>query len=112
MKQLEKVVDVEHVLKILKEEKKVAPDATIKQIPFYKPKVGGLCVDGYSARIGIHEVLPVTHEIRNLILKGSPAEDIETQAKKEGMLTMIEDGIYKAALGITTIDEVLRVVAE
>jgi type II secretory ATPase GspE/PulE/Tfp pilus assembly ATPase PilB-like protein len=45
-------------------------------------------------------------------LKGSPAEEIENQAKKEGMLTMLEDGIYKAALGITTIDEVLRVVAE
>ena len=69
-------------------------------------------LDGYSSRIGIHEVLPVTHEIRNLIVKGSPAEEIETQAKKEGMLTMAEDGIYKAACGITTIEEVLRVVSE
>ena len=112
MKQLEKAVDINHVLEILKAENKVPPKATIKQIPFYKPKIGGQCPDGFSARIGIHEILPVTHEIRNLILKGSPAEEIETQAKKEGMLTMLEDGIYKAALGITTIDEVLRVVAE
>jgi type IV pilus assembly protein PilB len=112
IKQLEKAVDVEHVLNVLKEEKKIPPKATLKQVPFYKPKIGGMCPDGFSARIGIHEVLPVTHELRNLILKGSPAEEIENQAKKEGMLTMLEDGIYKAALGITTIDEVLRVVAE
>jgi type II secretory ATPase GspE/PulE/Tfp pilus assembly ATPase PilB-like protein len=112
IKQLEKAVDVEHVLSVLKEEKKIPPKATLKQVPFYKPKIGGMCPDGFSARIGIHEVLPVTHELRNLILKGSPAEEIENQAKKEGMLTMLEDGIYKAALGITTIDEVLRVVAE
>ena len=110
--QLEKAVDVNHVLDVLKEEKKIPPKATIKQVPFYKPKIGGQCPDGYSQRIGIHEVLPVSHEIRNLIIKGAPAEEIEVQAKKEGMLTMIEDGIYKAACGITTIDEVLRVVAE
>jgi type II secretory ATPase GspE/PulE/Tfp pilus assembly ATPase PilB-like protein len=62
--------------------------------------------------MGIHEILPVSHGIRDLILKGSPADEIEEQAKKEGMLTMLEDGIYKAARGITTIEEVLRVVTE
>lgn len=112
VKQLEKVVDIEHMLSILREEKRVPPKATIKQVPFYKPKENGMCPDGYSSRIGIHEILPVTHAIRDLIVKGAPAEEIEAQAKREGMLTMVEDGIFKAAEGITTIEEVLRVIAE
>jgi type II secretory ATPase GspE/PulE/Tfp pilus assembly ATPase PilB-like protein len=62
--------------------------------------------------MGIHEILNVSRGIRDLILKGSPADEIEAAAKKEGMLTMLEDGIYKAARGITTIEEVLRVVTE
>ncbi len=110
--QLEKQVDLERVLSALKEEKRVSPKASMKGVPFYKPKVGGLCPDGYASRIGIHEVLPVTHGIRELILKGSPGDEIETAAKKEGMLTMIEDGIFKAACGTTTIEEVLRVITE
>jgi len=47
-----------------------------------------------------------------MIIKGAPALDLEAQAKKEGMVTMIEDGMIKAAQGITTIEEVLRVVSE
>jgi type IV pilus assembly protein PilB len=112
IKELEKSVDLTRILDALKEEKKIPPKATIKDVPFFKPKENGESPTGYASRIGIHEILPVTHEIRNLIIKGSPAEEIETQAKKEGMLSMIEDGIYKAACGITTIDEVLRVVSE
>ena len=69
-------------------------------------------MDGYSGRIGIHEVLKVTSTIKELIMKGSTSEEIEEQAKTEGMLTMIEDGIFKAAQGITTIEEVLRVITE
>ena len=109
---LEKKVDLERILSVLKEEKHLPAKATIKDIPFFKPKENGETAEGYKARIGIHEILPVSHEIRNLILKGAPGDDIEAQAKHEGMLTMLEDGIYKAALGITTIEEVLRVVSE
>ena len=45
-------------------------------------------------------------------MKGATSDEIEDQAKKEGMLTMIEDGIVKAVQGTTTIEEVLRVIAE
>ena len=112
IKELEEKVDIEKVLNTLKEEGKVPKTATIKTIKFKKPKETADCPDGYASRIGIHEILSVTPEIRELILKGAPADDIEEQAKKEGMFTMIEDGIYKAALGVTTIEEVLRVVSE
>jgi len=51
-------------------------------------------------------------EIRERIIKGADADDIASQSKKEGMLTMIEDGIFKAATGITTIEEVFRVITD
>jgi len=54
----------------------------------------------------------VTTSIKDLIIKGSSQDEIEIQAKKEGMATMLEDGILKAVQGFTTLEEVLRVVSE
>jgi type IV pilus assembly protein PilB len=99
-------------MKCLYEEKLVKPEVTIDDIPFYQPKASAECPDGYSTRIGIHEVLKVTSSIRDLILKSASSDEIEAQARSEGMLTMLEDGLYKAARGTTSIEEVLRVVAE
>ncbi len=112
LEELEKKVDMERILEVLKEEGHLPAKATKKDIPFYKPHEGGESPDGYTSRMGIHEILNVSHGIRDLILKGAPADEIEEAAKKEGMLTMLEDGIYKAARGITTIEEVLRVITE
>lgn len=109
---LKKVVDMNRVLKFLKEEKIVDEKDTWETISFYKPKASPECADGYKGRAGIHEVLKISTSIRDLIMKGGTAEEIEKQAKEEGMMTMIEDGIFKAAQGITTIEEVLRVVTE
>ena len=109
---LAKSVDLERVLLALKEEKIVDKSATWEKIPFYKPKATSESEDGYSGRIGIHEILKVTATIRELVMKGSTSDQIEDQAKKEGMLTMIEDGIFKAVMGVTTIEEVLRVISE
>jgi type IV pilus assembly protein PilB len=46
------------------------------------------------------------------MLKGGADDQLEKQARSEGMLTMSEDGIFKAAQGISTIEEVLRVITE
>jgi type II secretory ATPase GspE/PulE/Tfp pilus assembly ATPase PilB-like protein len=54
----------------------------------------------------------MTSTIRDLIMKGATTQQIEEQAKKEGMITMLEDGIFKCVMGLTTIEEVLRVVTE
>jgi type IV pilus assembly protein PilB len=110
--QLEKIVDGGAVLKALKDEKSVGKDATWKNIPFYKPVENGQTVSGYGGRIGIYEVMPVTSTIKELIMANATGDAIEAQAKKEGMLTMSEDGIFRAAQGMTTIEEVLRVVTE
>ncbi|MPN59714.1 hypothetical protein SDC9_207436 [bioreactor metagenome] len=63
----------------------------------------------YKGRIGIFEVMPISPEISNLILKRSSSAEIEEMAIKQGMLLMKQDGYLKALNGITTIEEVLRV---
>ncbi|PIR85133.1 hypothetical protein COU15_01860 [Candidatus Kaiserbacteria bacterium CG10_big_fil_rev_8_21_14_0_10_45_20] len=112
IKQLERQVDIEKVLNVLKEEDRIEKKATIETISFYRPKQTDECPDGYTSRVGIHEVLAVTPAIRDLIIKEATADEIEAAAKKEGMLSMVEDGIFKAAAGVTSIEEVLRVINE
>ena len=90
----------------------MAGNASWNSIPLYHAKENQECPDGYKGRLGIHEVLPVSPSIKEMVLAHGTADDIEGQARKEGMLTMVEDGIYKAAMGQTTIEEVLRVVSE
>ena len=67
---------------------------------------------GYAGRIGIREVLEISNEIRQLIMDRASAQDIKEAAVKGGMTTMLEDGIAKAAQGITTVEEVLRIIHE
>jgi len=109
---ISKYCDLNRILKILREEKLAKPGQPITKIPFYRPKPTKECPDGYKGRIGIFEVLPVTQTIKELIVKEATADEIEEQAKKEGMRTMVEDGFVKAVQGITTIEEVLRVIIE
>lgn len=111
-KTLGNVVDLDRMLEILKKEKVVDPDATWDKVPFYKPVPSEESENGYKGRLGIHEVLKVTPTIKEMILKGSSADEVEVQAKKEGMVTMLEDGIFLACQGKTSTEEVLRVVSE
>ncbi len=112
LKELGKLVDLERVLSQLKAENIIGVKDTWEKVPFYKPNKEGDSSNGYSGRIGIHEVLKMTVSIKELILKGSSQDEIENQAKKEGMATMLEDGILKAVQGYTSLEEVLRVVSE
>ena len=111
-KALEKVLDLERVIKFLKLENIVRADATWETIPFYKPKPSDESTDGYKERIGIHEVMSISSSIKEMILKGSSVDEIESRAKEEGMMTMLEDGIFLAVQGVTSTEEVLRVVSE
>ncbi len=109
---LAKSVDLEKVLAVLQSEKIVPKNVGWEKIPFFQPMPSGESNDGYKGRVGIHETLKVSNAVKEMVMKGSTAKEIEDQAKKEGMLTMLEDGIYKAVLGVTTIEEVFRVVSE
>ena len=65
---------------------------------------------GYKGRIGIYEVMTMNQEIEKLILGGQASEyDMRDNAKKNGMITMAQDGLLKALDGITSVEEVFRV---
>jgi general secretion pathway protein E len=76
----------------------------------YRPHGCDACGDtGYSGRIAIVEILLMSDEIRELVLKRSDVGDIARVAERQGMVTMRDDGLKKAVAGFTTIEEVLRV---
>jgi len=81
------------------------------QIKLYKGR--GNCQEcgdtGYYGRIGIFEVLRVTPTINKLVLQEATAKDIYNQAVTEGFINMKQDGFLKALVGITTLEEVIRV---
>jgi len=109
---LDEVIDMDRLLEFLKKEKAVEAKATWKTIPFYKAVPTPECESGYKGRIGIHEILHLNDEMKQIIMSGATESDMEKLAKKGGMLTMIEDGIFKAVQGITTTEEVLRVISD
>lgn len=112
IKNLEKYCDLGRIEEILKQEKILQDNQSLKDISFYRPKPSKDNPEGYKGRIGIYESLLVSETIKEMIVKESTAVQIQKQAQKEGMRTMIEDGFIKAAQGITSIEEVLRVIME
>ncbi len=112
IKSLAKVIDLDRVLSFLKTENIIGDKDTWDKIPFYKAVKISEFEDGYSNRIGMHEVLKITNTIKEMIIAGKSQDDIEIRAKKEGMMTMLEDGVFQAVLGVTTLEEVFRVVSE
>jgi type IV pilus assembly protein PilB len=66
---------------------------------------------GYKGRMGIYEVFGITDAIQELILRRATSTEIQEQAQKEGMITMMQDGYLKALSGQTTLMEVNRVAA-
>ncbi len=110
--QLDKTVDLDKVLSYLKSQNIIEKNKNWKDIPFYKPKPSQESEDGYRGRLGVYEVLQVSSSIRELVFKNASADEIDAQARKEGMLTMMEDGLCKAVQGYTSIEEVLRVTHE
>lgn len=88
----------------------LAPKKPDEEIMLYKGKGCDFCGNsGYFGRIGIFEVMLISETIGKLILQKADATTIEEQAKKEGMITMKQDGYLKVLDGISTIDEILRV---
>ena len=67
---------------------------------------------GYKGRMGIYEVLKNSSEVQKMIVANATSEIIQNQAIAEGMITMQHDGLIKAMLGLTSLDEILRVTRE
>lgn len=108
--ELGKHADLDKVLATLKAEGVIKKNANWNNVSFYRPT--GDDDASYKGRSGIHEVLKISPTIKDLVIEHGTADAIEEQARQEGMLTMLEDGIYKAAQGVTSIEEVLRVINE
>jgi len=66
---------------------------------------------GYRGRIAVHEVMTVSEEIERLTVAHASSADIAQAAREQGMITLREDGWTKVRMGLTSIEEILRVVA-
>ncbi|MFP4497006.1 MAG: GspE/PulE family protein [Vulcanimicrobiota bacterium] len=64
---------------------------------------------GYHGRIGIFELMEMTFEMKEMVLQGATHEQMEEQARSQGMKTLLEDALHKVAAGVTTEEEVWRV---
>ena len=72
----------------------------------------GVCgKTGFRGRLGLYEVMPATEEIEKLTVAQASSEEMKKMAVEQGMVTLREDGLEKVRLGLTTIEEVFRVVA-
>jgi type IV pilus assembly protein PilB len=100
--------------------KKVSDDLGYKTLPLrgqnaytlYKGKETASAPGGYKGRIGLYEVFDVTPEIQQLILKRATSTEIQQVAIAQGMVSMRQDGYFKALAGQTTLAEVNRVAAD
>ncbi|ATB69575.1 twitching motility protein PilT [Sulfurospirillum diekertiae] len=96
---------------------KTAHDEIQNMLPenfqFYKNNGCEKCSQtGYLGREMISEILPISEKISSIIAQGGSKSDIKEQAIKEGFVDMFQDGITRAAHGITTLDEIIRVAKE
>ncbi|HEY3208769.1 MAG TPA: ATPase, T2SS/T4P/T4SS family [Actinomycetota bacterium] len=66
---------------------------------------------GFRGRLGMYEVMNMSEEIERLVVERAPSEEIRRSARRDGMITLREDGLEKVRLGITSVQEVLRVVS-
>ena len=89
------------------------PEANMPKV-LYRGKGCKVCGGtGYRGRMGIYEAFEVSEDVRKLIIDPEFSLDkLLATARKNGMITMFEDGLRKASLGMTTIEEVLRVIRE
>ncbi len=114
---LAKSYDIESILAYLQKEpqskKYVEKAKKWEDVTLYKPvgcdQCGG---EGYRGRNGIYEVLAMDSNIRKLVTQQATTEVIETEARKTGMATMVDDGFLKVVQGVTSLEEVMRATKE
>jgi type II secretory ATPase GspE/PulE/Tfp pilus assembly ATPase PilB-like protein len=83
------------------------------EMTFYRGKGCPACKDtGYQGRVGIFELLEINEAVRGLIVAKAPSSSLKAAAAQAGFRTLRQDGLIKAAAGVTTVEEVLRVTQE
>ncbi len=112
LKDLANLCSLKKIEKVLKEEKMLKGDGKIDNMSFYRPCPSKEALEGYKGRVGIFEIFKISESIKELIQGNANSDEIQDRAQKEGMRLMIEDGFIKAAQGVTSIEEILRVTTE
>jgi len=119
LKEIERVFEIktaadwQRIMKLVNEAQVAFDKPVTNKLTLYRPKKElPLNSTGYKGRMGVYEVLYNTTDIQKLIVANGTSEEIQDLATKEGMITMQLDGLIKAALGMTTIEEILRVTRE
>ncbi len=85
-------------------------EARDRKVELYRGKGCPRCRQtGYYERLAIHEVLPVTRELRHLVAAGAEEDELRAAAAQAGMIGLRQDGMAKARQGLTTVEEVMRV---
>jgi len=84
-------------------------DEQAASMTFFKGEGCDACSgSGYSGRQGLYEVMPMTPDLRRMILQGSSTDELKQTADAEEMITLRDDGMLKVRKGITTLDEVIK----
>jgi type IV pilus assembly protein PilB len=113
--ELSKAFDTKALTKLFTEQGVTlsSKETSLKSMTFTRGEGCRRCnKSGYKGRVGIYEVLEITDELAAIINNRATADDISAFAEKSGMITMMQDGLVKAKMGMTTIEEVLRVTRE
>lgn len=103
------------ITKAIKSQMKALGDTHIKRIPetLFRGKGCPVCGGtGFTGQTALFEIFQIRENLREMIIARTPASKLRVQAVKNGMTTMFEDGLAKVERGVTTIEEVLRVVQE
>jgi type IV pilus assembly protein PilB len=86
-----------------------------ERIRLAKPARGKGCEEcsgtGFRGRVALYEVMPIKEEIKDLVLRGGSALDLQREAVRLGMKTLRQSGLTKLEEGVTTLEEVQRVTA-
>jgi len=97
----------------LVEQMRLSKFSNARDITLWHAKGCGQCANtGYTGRICITEIMPMTDAIRSLVMKHANAAELRAEAIRVGMVPMYEDGMRKAVKGVTTFEEVLRATRE
>jgi type IV pilus assembly protein PilB len=86
------------------------PSAIERGVTLYRGRGCAQCTKGYRGRTGVHQLMVMDDNIAQLVTEGAGHQELVAAATAGGMSTLWQDGLGKAALGVTTIEEITRVV--
>ncbi|MEJ2567232.1 MAG: type IV-A pilus assembly ATPase PilB, partial [Gammaproteobacteria bacterium] len=86
------------------------PEETVGDITIYKAMGCDKCNDGYKGRVGIYQVMPISENMARLIMENCNALTLASRAKEEGIADLRESGLSKVRAGLTTLEELNRVI--